>query len=112
MRYATVRKYALSLPGVSEEPHFIFVSFRVGKKIFVTVPPDGESIHVFLPEFARETALVLYPEFTEKLFWGKRVAGIRVILGRANAGVVKDLVYQAWRAKAPQRLVAAGQEKR
>lgn len=112
MRYATVKNYALSLPGASEEPHFHFVSFRVGKKIFVTAPPDGEAIHVFLPEFARETALALYPEFTEKLFWGKRVAGIRVILGRATANVVKDFIYQAWQAKAPRRLIAESLERR
>lgn len=57
MKLATLRKFALSLPEVTEEPHHDFGSFRVRGKIFVTVPPGEEFIHVFAPEPVREQAL-------------------------------------------------------
>jgi len=53
-----VRKVALALPHTTEEPHHNFGSFRVRGKIFVTVPPGGELLHIFLPVEQRELALV------------------------------------------------------
>lgn len=101
MKFATVRKFALSLPEVSEEPHHNFNSFRVRGKIFVTVPPDGAHIHIFLSEVQREQALVLYADFAETLLWGGKVVGIRIGLAAANSAVVKRLVRTAWQYKAP-----------
>ncbi|MEY3251945.1 MAG: hypothetical protein RL227_918, partial [Pseudomonadota bacterium] len=46
MKIATVRTFALGLKDVTEEPHHHFSSFRYQGKIFVTVPPDEEHIHV------------------------------------------------------------------
>jgi hypothetical protein len=46
---AQARQFALSLPGVTEEPHFDMTSFRVRGKIFVTVPPDGTRLHAGPP---------------------------------------------------------------
>jgi hypothetical protein len=104
MKYSTVRTYALSLPEATEAPHFTYQSFRVRDKIFVTVPPGEETIHVFLPEAQREQALALHPQFIEKLVWGSSVKGVRVTLARAEAAVVKALVLAAWRHKAPKAL--------
>jgi hypothetical protein len=50
MNLAQVRQFAMSLPEVTEEPHFHYTSFRVRGKIFTTAPPEGEYIHVFVPE--------------------------------------------------------------
>lgn len=36
IRFSTLRKTALSLPEVTEDPHFEKISFRVNKKIFVS----------------------------------------------------------------------------
>lgn len=107
MRYETIRKFALSLPEVTEQPHHHFGSFRVRGKIFVTVPPEQEYLHVFVPEPQREQSLAMYPAFTEKLLWGGKVVGIRVHLGAAPAATVKQLVRQAWEHKAPQGVVSA-----
>jgi hypothetical protein len=95
----------MSLAEVSEQPHHHFGSFRVRGKIFVTVPPEQEHIHVFVSEPQRDRALAMYPEFTEKLLWGGKVVGLRVSLGKAYASVVKSLVRQAWELKAPKGLV-------
>ncbi|MBL8310506.1 MAG: MmcQ/YjbR family DNA-binding protein [Burkholderiales bacterium] len=108
MDITAVRRYALSLPEAVEAPHFHYASFRVKKKIFVTVPPDATHIHVFVPDEAREKALILYPAFVEKLLWGNKVAGVRVNLADANADAVHDLILQAWRAKAPKALQKSG----
>jgi hypothetical protein len=104
LKLTAVRALAMSLPGVTEEPHHNFGSFRVRGKIFITMPPDGEHIHVFVPEQEREQALAMYPNFTEKLLWGSKVLGIRVSLPQATPSVVKSLVLHAWRSKAPRAL--------
>ena len=101
MNIAQVRQYALALPEVTEEPHHHFSSFRVRGRIFVTVPPDGLAIHVFVNEQQRETALALHPAFTEKLLWGGKVVGLRVTLEKAKPAVVRQWVLFAWQLKAP-----------
>ncbi len=57
MKFSTVHKFAMSLPEAAEAPHFETSSFRVRGKIFVTVPPGQEFIHVFVPEDSRAVAL-------------------------------------------------------
>ncbi len=104
MKLATVRQYALSLPEVTEQPHFRFGSYRVRGRIFVTIPPGESHIHVFVAELEREQALAIHPEFAEKLFWGGKVVGLRVALAAAPAAAVKRLVLQAWTNKAPKDL--------
>ena len=101
-----VRAYALSLTEVNEAPHHHFSSFRVGGKIFLTVPPDEQFIHVFVAEEQRAIALLLAPESIEKLFWGEKVAGLRISLAAAKSALVKQLIAQAWEAKAPKAVLA------
>ena len=105
MRLADARRIALALPEAAEAPHFDFTSFRVRGKIFATAPPDGAHLHVFVDDEDRERALELHPEFTEKLWWGKKVVGLRVKLAAAKAAVVKELLERSWKRKAPKALV-------
>ena len=104
MKIAQARRFALSLPEATEEPHFHFASFRVRGKIFATAPPDGAHLHIFVGDDEREQALELHPEFVEKLHWGKRVVGVRVALATAKPTVVTQLLAQAWKRKAPKAL--------
>ncbi|HVY21856.1 MAG TPA: MmcQ/YjbR family DNA-binding protein [Steroidobacteraceae bacterium] len=104
MKFATIHKFAMSLPETTEAPHHHFSSFRVRGKIFVTIPPDQKFLHLFIPEFEREQALAMYPEFVEKLFWGGKMLGIKVTLADADTATVKMLVRQAWEYKAPKAL--------
>ncbi len=106
MKISAARKYALSLPEVSEEPHFKYTSFRIGGKIFATVPPDEKSLHVFVGDERRELAVAMFPDACEPLFWGKKVVGVKVMLSRAVAADVEDLLLSAWQRKAPKRLLA------
>jgi YjbR len=99
MKINTVRTYAMSLEAVTEEPHHNYSSFRVRGKIFVTIPPDEEFIHVFVGEEDRQSALALYPDLIEKLLWGSKVLGLRVALASAKPEVVKMLVGKAYETR-------------
>ena len=103
-----IRRFALSLPESTEEPHFQYTSFRVGGKIFATAPPDGEYLHVFVNEEQRERALGAQPDFLEELRWGRQIKGLRVLLPAAKPRVVETLLRQAWSCRAPKRLLAPG----
>ena len=104
IRIEAVRRFALGLPEVTEEPHFDKASFRVARKIFVTVPPDAKHIHVFVSDEHREPALALHPGSIEKLTWGGKVVGLRIDLALCPAQEVRALVQAAWAEKAPARL--------
>lgn len=104
MTLAQVRLHAMSLPGVTEEPHHELSSFRVRGKIFATVPPDREHLHIFVAEPQREQALAMYPQFLEKLRWGGKVVGLRVSLPAARPTVIERLLTAAWERKAPKSL--------
>jgi len=107
MKIADIRRFALSLPEVTEEPHFDSASFRVQGKIFATVPPEQKYLHVFVAGEELELMPAVQPSAYEQLLWGKRVAGLRVTLSAAKSDEVKALLRSAWRRKAPKRLAAA-----
>ena len=101
-----IRAFALALPDTTEEPHHQFGSFRVRGRIFVTLPPGDELLHIFLPDEAREQALAMDPEFLEPVLWGGKVLGVRARLPLARQSTVLALVRQAYAhqvAKPPVR---------
>jgi hypothetical protein len=102
-----VRRFALSLPEATEEPHFEKSSFRVGRKIFATVPAGGRFLHVFVDENEVRASVADDPSAFEELHWGKKLAGVRVDLRVADRTAVFELLEEAWRRKAPKRLIAA-----
>ena len=110
MKLAEVRRFALGLPEVTEEPHHEFSSFRVRSKIFVTVPPTEDRVHIFTSELEREQAFGMYPDWAERLQWGGKVVGIKVHLAAAVSAAVRDLVQAAWQFKAPASLAVRAPE--
>lgn len=107
MNIEQARLYAMSLPGTAEAPHHKYSSFRVGGKIYATVPPDGLHLHVFVDEVEREHALALSPDACQKLFWGETAVGLRIILAKAKPAPVQRLLHCAWTRKAPKKSIAA-----
>ena len=106
MTHDQLRAIALALPDTTEAPHFHYSSFRVRGRIFATVPPPAEDrVHVFVGEEERQRTLALYPDLVEILPWGKRILGLRVVLSKAPVKLMKHLLREAWRAKAPKELV-------
>ena len=100
-----VRRIALSFPSVTEEPHHHFSSFRVAGKIFATVPPEETHVHLFVDDQKNEMMLDIDPLTYEKLWWGKKVMGLRANLETAREQDIQDLLQNAWARKAPKRLL-------
>lgn len=108
MRLDTARRFALSLPETTEEPHFEKSSFRVKGKIFATVPEGGGYLHIYVG--VEEVAVLVSedPGTYEAIEWGKRGSDwVRVRLRSAESAQVRELLEDAWRAKAPKRLLQA-----
>jgi len=103
MRMSTVRRYALSLPEVTEAPHHDDASFRFRGGIFVTVPPAQDVVHVFVDDDQRERALAMYPHLASQLMWGAKARGVRVTLAAADAHAVKALVRAAYEKRVAKR---------
>ena len=101
---AEARQLALALPEAIEQDHHGRPSFRVGGKIFAT-QWDGEHMNVMLDEGGILTAVDAAPETCEPVRWGKRLAAVRVDLGRANPQLLRELLTDAWETKAPKRLL-------
>jgi hypothetical protein len=99
------RKLALSLPEAVEQDHHGRPSFRVAGKIFAT-QWDEQHLNVMLDEGGVRTAVAAHPEACEEVWWGKRLAAVRVDLRRADAPLLADLLSDAWETKAPKRLVS------
>ena len=99
-----VRRLALSLPEAHEADHHGFPSFRVGTKIFATVP-DDEHLHVMLGEAEIDQVMAATPKGLEAMWWGKRRAGVRVTLAAVDRNRIAGLLCAAWRLKAPRKLV-------
>jgi hypothetical protein len=91
---------ALALPGTTEAPHHERTSFRVGGKIFATMPPDGTSVNVLLDEEEARAAVEESPDWVELLWWGRRLSGVRVALADADADILAELLEDAYRRKA------------
>ncbi len=104
--FQRAREFALSLPGVSEQPHFEKSSFRVNGKIFVTVPPGEAYLHVFVDEAETEASVAEDPAAFAPLLWGTRQRGLRVTLAAVDGARLEELIEESWRRKAPKRLLA------
>lgn len=104
---ASVRKLALALPESTEQPHHDMTSFRVRGKIFATMPPEGGRLHVFLAEPEVVPYCAEFPGVVEELWWGKRLSGCRVLLRHADRALVREMLAESWRRKAPKGLLDA-----
>ena len=98
------RKLALALPEAVEQDHHGRPSFRVGGKIFAT-QWDAEHMNVMLDEGGILTAVEREPAVCEEVWWGKRRAAVRVDLRRVEAGMLAQLLEEAWELRAPKRLL-------
>ena len=109
MKLETARRFALSLPETTEEPHFEKSSFRVRGKIFATVPEGGKHLHLIVDPGEWHALMEENPAAFDEIVWGKEVRHdwIRVNLGHADRSQVCELLEDAWRSKAPPKVVAA-----
>jgi hypothetical protein len=102
---AAVRKLALGFPQAVEQPHHDMTSFRVRGRIFATMPPGGGLLHVFLPDGEVASYCAEFPAAVEELWWGKKLSGCRVVLRHADGALVREMLAESWRRKAPKSLL-------
>jgi hypothetical protein len=100
----TARDIALRLPETTEEPHHDRLSYRVAGKIFATVP-DPDHWNVMLDPDAIEAVVAENPDCCEPVRWGQRLAAVRVDLATAGDDLLRELLSDAWRRRAPRRLL-------
>jgi hypothetical protein len=98
------RALALALPQAQELDHHGRPSFRVRGRIFATLW-DSEHMNVMLDEDGIRTRVAGAPEACAEVWWGRRLAAVRVTLARVDAAELRELLEDAWerRAGAPLR---------
>jgi len=107
VRPSTVRRLALALPESGEAPHHDMTSFRVAVKIFATMPPDERYLHVFLDELEIQACCAEFGDAVTGLWWGTRRRGCRIELARATAPMLRELLTESWRRRAPKKVLAS-----
>lgn len=98
-----VRALALGLPEATEADHHGIVSFRIRRKIFATVP-DDEHVRIMLDENGIRSAVAEFPAVCEEFYWGKRPACVVVAINTATTTLLRELLTDAYRRKAPTEL--------
>jgi hypothetical protein len=98
-----VRSFAMRLPDVDEGPHFDRPAFRVRKKIFATLPPDGHTVNLKTTSVNLDALAAADPE-TFRDVW--RGTWMSVELSRVDPESLRALITDAWRLAAPKRLGA------
>ena len=92
------RRIALALPGAIEQDHHGRPSFRVSKRIFATLW-DPEHMNVMVDESGILTAVQATSDVCEEVYWGKRLAAVRVDLRQADRDLLAELLQDAWEQK-------------
>jgi hypothetical protein len=106
MDVADLRSLALALPEAEQHDHFGRPSFRVRGKIFATVHEDGRGANLKLPRHEHEALVGARPDVFGTVTWGQLVR-TSVVLAAVEPGELAELIEEAWRTVAPQRVVAA-----
>ena len=92
------RRLALSLPEAVEQDHHGRPSFRINRRIFATLW-DEDHMNVMVDEPGILTATQEHPEVCHEVFWGKRLAAVRVTLSATDPALLTDLLADAYESK-------------
>src|SRR5262245_32761046 len=97
----------LALPAVEEGTSYGTPAFRVSGKMLARFHQDGESLVVPVEFAAREVMMGANPEtfYTTNHYHCYPLMLVR--LSKVDFAELKELLEDAWRRRAPKRLVAA-----
>ncbi len=82
-------------------------AIRVAGKIFATILPEGGRVHVFVDDDEVAAYCAEYPAAVEELWWGSTRRGCRMVLRQATVPLVRELLVESWRRRAPKKVSAA-----
>jgi hypothetical protein len=109
---ADVRRIALSLPETTEKPSYGTPGFRVKDKLFLRIRAEPDcGLVVFVADLGEKEALLASdPDkfFTTPHYDGH--ASVLVNLPAIETDELRELIVDAWRLRAPKRLLAAFDE--
>jgi hypothetical protein len=100
-----VRRFAISLPEAIEAPHHGRPSFRVGKRIFATLPEAGQAVLKLSDEEQGEMVENFPEAFSLPGGWAKQ-GWTRVQLAEVDGELFVQLLTHSWRGVAPKRAAA------
>jgi len=89
------RKLALALPGAVERDHHGRPCFRVQERIFATLW-DGEHVNVMVDEPGIRTRVERDPRVYAEVWWGRRLAAVRVALALVGERELGELLADVW----------------
>jgi hypothetical protein len=95
---------ALALPETGVADHHGIPSLRVAGKIFATVP-DERHLRVMADEGEIRAAVAEDAAACSEFWWGSRLAAVLVDLRLVEPTLLSELLSEAWRRKAPRRVV-------
>ncbi|PZG55774.1 hypothetical protein C1I98_02605 [Spongiactinospora gelatinilytica] len=102
-----VRTIALSLPEATEKLAWGLPTFRVRNKIFASIGDDDMAIGVAVPRPERAHLLAAEPtKFYIRQGHDDDYDRMRVHLAAVDQDELRELLTDAWRLKAPKRLIA------
>jgi hypothetical protein len=98
---ADFRAMVLGLEGVGERPHMDRTAFRTKRRIFATMGA-GSRVHLMVhPPERRDALLLSFPNAFFSLGGWSRLGYIAVDLEKVDAGLLHELVTDAWREALP-----------
>lgn len=102
-----IRRIALLLPEVTEEPHFQKVSFRIRKKIFATYIPGANEVVFKLSPAEQQVFCQAMPDRITVITgsWGRQ-GWTKVRLQEIDKPLLKDMILVAYCCVAPVKLAA------
>jgi hypothetical protein len=106
-----IRRFATAFPQVQETTHFRLQQpvFKVNGKTFAGMDKGGRSVVVCISQ-TEAAAIVARDSVGYEEVWrpgARSFVGLRVTFADVPAERVQELLEQAWRTRAPKRLVAA-----
>lgn len=103
-----VRRIALSLPETTEKPSYGTPGFRVADRLFARLREDGESLVVYVAGEGEKQSLI--QSEPDKYFTTAHYDGHPSVLvrwARVDTQELTELLTEAWRLRAPRRVLLA-----
>lgn len=105
MDFKVVRTVALGFPGAEEATSYGTPAFRVRGKLFARLHQDGESLVVRADLDEREVLVQSHPRSFFVTDHYQDHPWVLVRLGSVSRKLLTEVLEQAWRQRAPKRLV-------
>jgi hypothetical protein len=102
---ATLRKIALSFPGVEEGTSYGTMAWRVRKSFIARVKEDGQSIAIRMEFGEREILMEGEPETFFITEHYRNYPMVLIRLGKVHPDELKRIFANAWRQHAGKRLI-------